>query len=246
MILEFTFFQQQVSSLIKVDLHSHLIPKMDDGARSIERSIEIILELKKMGYQKLITTPHVSDMFQNSTKTILEGYRALKEELKKRKIDIAIEIAAEYYIDENFKKLLAKRDLLTFGREKYLLFELSYFTKIEDLEMLIYEMKLAGYRPVLAHPERYPYFHNSIDEYTNLKSKTGVLFQINIISITNYYSKEVGSIAKKLIKHGLVDFIGSDTHHKQHIKYLKRSFSHSLYKKIFKLNNILNNSLYKK
>ena len=238
----FSFFKKQTKSLVGVDMHSHLIPSIDDGAKDMKRTIALILELKEMGYHKLITTPHVSDMFPNSSKKILDGYNDLKTELKKRKINIEVEVAAEYYADETFEKLLNKKDLLSFGDKKYLLFELSYFTPHSNLDTLIQEIKLAGYTPVLAHPERYVYLHNSIDKYLHLKS-LGVLFQINLNSIANYYSEEVTKMVKQLILHGLVDFIGSDTHHKRHTKYLKGSLSLSLYKKIFKKNTILNDTL---
>ena len=236
------FFDKTTESLVSVDIHSHLIPTIDDGAKDMERSIELILALKEMGYKKLITTPHISDMFPNSTKTILDGYNNLKSELKRRDIEIEIEVAAEYYADETFEELLKKRDILTFGKEMYLLFELSYFTSPRDLESLVHEIKMAGYTPVLAHPERYVYFHNDISQYHNLKS-LGVLFQINFISLENYYSVEITNIVKKLIVDGLVDFIGSDIHHRRYIKFLEKSLNGSLYKKIFKKNTILNDLL---
>jgi tyrosine-protein phosphatase YwqE len=238
----FSFKEKQ--SLVSVDIHSHLIPAIDDGAKDMERSIELILSLKEMGYKKLITTPHVSDMFLNSSSDILNSYTNLKRELIKREIGIEIEVAAEYYADETFEKLLSEGDILTFGKEKYLLFELSYFTSPQDLESLVYDIKLAGYTPVLAHPERYVYLHNNISKYQNIKDM-GVLFQINLVSIESYYSEEVMKTVKELILNGMVDFIGSDTHHKRHLKFLKKSFSSALYKKIFKHNKILNNTLFK-
>ena len=241
MTLPFFSFKAK-QSLVKVDIHSHLIPRIDDGAKNMERSIELILSLKEMGYKKLITTPHVSDMFLNSSTNILEGYKALKAELLERNIAIELEVAAEYYADENFEKLLSTKDILTFGKEKYLLFELSYFTPHQELESLIYEIKLAGYTPVLAHPERYVYLHHNLANYKNIKAM-GVLFQLNLTSITGYYSDEVSEVARKLIVNGMIDFIGSDTHHRQHIKFLKKSFTKGLYTKIFKRNCILNDGL---
>jgi len=243
MTFNFSFLKKEIKTLVAVDLHSHLIPGIDDGVKEMERAIELVLELKGMGYTKLITTPHVSDMFPNSTQTILDGYEALKVALHRRNIEIEIEVAAEYYADETFEKLLEEKDILTFGKENYLLFELSYFTRPQELESLIHDIKLAGYTPVLAHPERYTYFHHDINEYLKLKSTTGVLFQINLNSITGYYSEEVAKVVKKLINHNLVDFIGSDAHHRRHTKYLQKSFSHALYKTIFKCNTILNNTL---
>ena len=238
------FSSKNQQSLVSVDIHSHLIPAIDDGAKDMERAVELILSLKEMGYKKLITTPHISDMFLNRSEDILKAYSNLKSELNKRSIDIEIEVAAEYYADENFEKLLSQGDILSFGEEKYLLFELSYFTSPQDLESLVYEIKLAGYTPVLAHPERYVYLHNNIKKYQNIRDM-GVLFQINLVSISNYYSEDVMKTVKLLIVNGMVDFIGSDTHHTRHIKFLKKSFSIALYKKIFKHNKILNNTLLK-
>jgi len=232
--------------MITVDIHSHLIPRIDDGAKDIERSIELISSLKNMGYTKLITTPHISDMFPNSSETILNGYRALRAKLKEQKINIELEVAAEYYADETFEKLLKKRDILTFGGEnKYLLFELSYFTKPKNLESLIQEIKLAGYTPVLAHPERYVYFHDALDSYVKLKA-LGVLFQINLNSMVNYYSDDITKVVKKLISNGLVDFIGSDAHHRRHLRFLEKSLADTFYTQILKKNSILNNTLDKK
>jgi tyrosine-protein phosphatase YwqE len=238
----FQFFDRTAENFVNVDIHSHLIPSIDDGAKNMERSIEMILSLKEMGYSKLITTPHVSDMFPNSKQTILDGYSKLKEELDKREIEIDLEVAAEYYADDTFDMLLKQRDILTFGAEKYLLFELSYFTEPQDLEGLIQEIILAGYTPVLAHPERYTYFHNDFTKYEQLKS-TGVLFQINLNSVVGYYSSEIEKVVKNLINEGLVDFIGSDTHHRQHLKALKACFKSSEYRKVLKKNKLLNDTL---
>ncbi len=239
----FSLFSKQKQSSLQVDIHSHLIPSIDDGAKNMDESIELILELKKMGYKKLITTPHISDMFPNSKETILHEFQKLKEEVKRRKIAIELEVAAEYYADESFEKLLTKGNLLSFGKGNYLLFELSYFTKPQDLESLIYEIQQAGYTPVLAHPERYTYFHDSIENYKRLKRVTDVLFQLNIVSIANYYSKQIKKVAKELIDAGLIDFMGSDTHQKRHTTYLKKTFSDTYYKKSLRKNVILNDIL---
>jgi len=237
-----SFTLKNKKSLVSVDLHSHLIPFIDDGVKDLKQSIKLISHLENMNYKKLIISPHISDMFPNSSIIIRKGFNSLKEELLNRNIKIEIEIAAEYYADESFELLLKKGDILSFGKEKYLLFELSYFTLPIDLESLIYDIKLAGYTPVLAHPERYSYFHGSLKKYQDLK-KMGVLFQINLVSISNYYSSKITKIVKELILNGMVDFIGSDTHHQAHTKALEEVLSSSLYLKIFKYNTILNDTL---
>jgi len=239
----FSFFGLNSKKLLSsVDLHSHLIPGIDDGAKDLETSLLLIKELKALGYKKLITTPHISDMFPNSSRTILEGYRILKEELSKQNIQIELEIGAEYYADEQFEILLESNDILSFGKERYLLFELSYFTPPQDIDNLIYDIKLKGYTPVLAHPERYLYWHLDFNKYRELK-EMGTLFQINLNSTVGYYNKDIQHIAEELITQSLVDFIGSDTHHMTHITSLKRSLNQALYKKIFKYNTILNDTL---
>jgi len=238
--LSFAFKNRK--SLVHTDIHSHLIPAIDDGAKDLERSIELIVALKDLGYRKLITTPHISDMFSNSSDQIKEGYLILKNELFNRGIDIEIEVAAEYYADKYFEKLLSQNDILSFGEKKYLLFELSYFTYPQNLESLIYDIKLAGYTPILAHPERYIYFHHSLKEYQLLKDM-GVLFQINLTSVANYYSSDITKTVKELIHHGLVDFIGTDLHHRGHLKAVESSLSTALYSKIFRKNIILNNKI---
>ncbi len=233
---------REINQEICVDIHSHLIPGIDDGSKRMEDSISMILSLKSLGYKKLIITPHIkSDQFPNSIEIIKDGFFKLVGELLERGIDMEIEVGAEYFVDEHFYALLRAKDILTFGKN-YLLFEFSYYTPPRDLRNLIHEIKLAGYIPVLAHPERYAYFHDDFSKYEELK-EWGVLFQININSISGYYSKAPQTIVKKLIKNSMVDFVGSDTHHKRHIKALEEGLKSSLYRQIFKKNSILNNNL---
>jgi len=236
------FFQHQSKSLNVVDIHSHLIYDIDDGASDIDKSIELIKELSLLGYEKLITTPHISNSFPNSKKTILEKLDVLRDELLKKDISIDIEVGAEYYIDDYFENILESDEILSFGEENYLLFEFSHFTPPRDVEDIVYEMILKGYKPVLAHPERYIYWHSNFDKYIELKDMN-VLFQINLNSIVGYYNRDIQAITEKLIKKGMVDFVGSDTHHMTHIKSLQKVISSSLYKKVFKYNKLLNDTL---
>jgi tyrosine-protein phosphatase YwqE len=114
-------------SLIGTDMHSHLLPGIDDGAVDLEDSIQLILHLKEIGYKKFITTPHIFwDMYRNNNEIILEKLKLLREELFRREIDVEIEAAAEYYCDEHFEKLIEDQNLLTFGNKKYVLFEISF------------------------------------------------------------------------------------------------------------------------
>jgi len=225
-----------------VDIHSHLLPGIDDGAKNMGESISLIRRLKDLGFKKLIITPHImSDKYPNDSNVIKKGLVNLKKELQKRNIDIEIEVASEYFLDKHFLALVKSKDVLTFGKN-YLLFELSYTNKPIFLESAIFEMISAGYTPVLAHPERYVFMHKNFNEYKWLKRK-GVLFQINLNSFSGYYSKQVQKIANQLAEEGLIDFIGSDTHKEIQLDHLEKNLNSKVIEKIFKNNTILNESL---
>ncbi len=233
---------KQVENRYFLDIHSHLIPGIDDGAKNMEESISLITNLKNLGLKKLIITPHVmSHRYPNNSLTIKAGLRDLKEELVKRKIQIELDVAAEYYLDEYFIKLLEKRDILTFG-DNYLLFESAYGIKPQNYESLVFEINVAGYKPVLAHPERFLFMHRDFKIYEVLKEQ-GVFFQLNLNSLSGYYSKPVQNIAHKLVERGWIDFIGSDTHHQKHIDTFSKNLNSSVVENIFKKNTILNDTL---
>ena len=209
-------------SVIGTDVHSHLIPGIDDGADSLENSIELIKGLKNLGYKKIITTPHVmSDMYPNTKDGILRGYEKVKEALIQRNIQVEFEAAAEYFVDQHFEELISKNELLTFG-DNYVLFELPFGEAPLDLKNIIFDLQMAGYRPVMAHPERYPYWHKKMDVFHELHLKD-VILQININSLSGQYSPEVQQTALKMIDARLVKMVGSDTHHLGHIELLSRS-----------------------
>ncbi|MEA2072542.1 MAG: CpsB/CapC family capsule biosynthesis tyrosine phosphatase [Campylobacterota bacterium] len=225
-----------------VDLHSHLIPGIDDGSKSMNESIELILGLKALGFTKLITTPHIMrHRYANTSEIILSRLDDVREELKRQEIDIELEAASEYYLDEHLLELINKRDILTFG-ENYLLFEMSYTLKPLNLESVIYEMKVAGYQPVLAHPERYFFMHEDFSIYKRLKEQ-GLLFQVNLNSFGGYYSKPVQKVAHALMEKGWIDFLGSDTHKSSHLEHFRKNLNSKILKKIFEKNTILNNQL---
>jgi protein-tyrosine phosphatase len=227
---------------IKTDIHSHLIPGIDDGVKDLEEAISMVKALKNMGYERLVITPHVmSQKYNNSSKDIKEGFDALKKKIEKDGINIKLFIAAEYYLDEHLLDLIEKKDILTFS-DHYILFELSFASAPLFLEDAIFLMQTKGYKPVLAHPERYHYFHFSFDKYQDIKGK-GVLFQLNINSFNGYYSKPVKKMAIKLMKEGMVDFLGSDTHGKRHIDALKASLNSFAFNRYLKRNTILNDAI---
>jgi len=227
---------------ITTDLHSHLIPGIDDGSKSMEESIEMIEAFVAQGYTKLITTPHIMNhRYPNSRAIIEEGLAALKAELKARDIKIEIEAASEYYLDETVMALVEARDIMTFG-DNYMLFEMSYVQPLHYLEEMVFEIEVAGYRPVLAHPERYIYMHDDFSKYERLK-EIGLLLQVNVPSLGGYYSKPVRTAAKKIADAGMIDFIGSDAHKMRHLDALQKVRAEKEYARIFEKNTILNNTL---
>lgn len=207
-------------SQLAVDLHSHLIPGIDDGTKTLDDSIQLILELKALGFHKIITTPHImSDYYRNTPEAINSGLYLLRTELLKRNIDIEIEAAAEYYYDEYFLELLKTDNLLTIHKE-YLLFELSYLTKPSGIDEVIFKIQTKGLKPLLAHPERYPFL--KMADYTKYK-EAGCLFQLNILSLTGHYGEQAMNNATQLIELGYIDFLATDLHHMHHIHLIKKN-----------------------
>jgi len=198
--------------LSTTDLHSHLLPGIDDGVQSIEESLEVIKGFVNLGFKKLVTTPHVMhDFYRNDAAIISSKLEEVRTAVSKESLDIEIEAAAEYYLDEYFLSLInSKSNLLTFG-DNYVLFELSFMTKPLTIKEAVFSMQTNGYKPVLAHAERYLYYHDSIKDLQEL-ANNGVLLQLNLLSLSGYYSKAVKKMATKLIDLGLISFIGSDCH----------------------------------
>lgn len=231
--------KHQNFSVLKTDMHSHILPGIDDGAPDLETSINLIKELKKLGYKKLIATPHImSDIHPNTPEIIKEKLEIVKNEVRNQEIDIEIEAAAEYLLDENFETILDNKNWLLFG-DKYILVELSFIAPPRNLESYIFRLRTHGLTPVLAHPERYLYFVEEYYRYGRLK-EMGCKFQINLLSLTGYYGREVKSNALKLLRKNWVEFLGSDCHSMKHVEYLTQGFRKNAYEKVFsnfKFNN---------
>lgn len=201
-----------------VDIHSHLLPGIDDGAKDIEDSINLITKMRSYGIKNFITTPHVmGELYPNSSEIILEKLTLVKEELKNRGLhDVSFSAAAEYMMDEQFMNRLEKDDILTL-KDNFMLVEMSFSNPPLNLFEIIFEIQLKGYKPILAHPERYSFYHNDMNKYYKLK-KAGCLFQLNLLSLSLNYGKGVQKASYDLLKNNLYDFVGSDTHHLNHLK----------------------------
>ncbi|OSY88131.1 histidinol phosphatase [Tenacibaculum holothuriorum] len=226
-----------------VDIHSHLLPGIDDGAKNLDHSIELISKMYSYGIKNFITTPHVlGDLYPNSSETILNKVEEVKAELNNRGLDdIQFRAAAEYMMDEKFVERLKNDDILTL-KDNFVLVEMSYFNAPYNLYDILFEIQLKGYKPVLAHPERYNFYHQDFQNYYKLK-KAGCLFQLNLLSLTEQYGKGVQKTAQKLIKENLYDFVGTDTHHMNHLRLLKKIGDKKTVKTINEL--LLNNKKFK-
>ena len=204
-------------SVIGTDMHSHFIPSIDDGSDSVATSIALIKGLVKLGYKNIITTPHVmSDHYPNSSEDILNGLEKVKKGLITEGVNINVHAAAEYYLDEYFLDLLEKEPLLTLW-DNYVLVEMSFYSPPRGWEDYFFKIALKGYQPILAHPERYPYFHKSYVEYAEIREK-GVALQVNVLSLTGYYGESVKKTAFRLLDDKLIDFLGTDMHHVRHLE----------------------------
>lgn len=230
-------------SVLRCDMHSHFIPGIDDGAPTMEDSLALISEFSKLGYKKVITTPHImSDAYRNTPEIILDGLAKVRVALKTAGIPIEIEAAAEYYLDFSFEKLIDERKVLTFG-SNYVLFELAFINPPDSLYSVIFKLITNGYKPVLAHPERYNFWHHDFKKYEELVEK-GVLFQLNLNSLSGHYSPAVQKIAERMIDQDMISFLGSDCHHMGHIEILKHKtlYENSLHK-LLASGKLLNSTL---
>lgn len=214
-----------------VDIHSHLLPGIDDGAKTIDESIKLIERMDRRGVVDFITTPHVmGDVWENSTATIKEKEAELKQALLEKGYDhINLHAAAEYMMDNNFSELLANDDLLTL-KGKYLLVEMSFLNQPFNLYEILFQIMSKGYIPVLAHPERYNYYHDNFKEYERL-IQVGCLFQLNLLSLSEHYGKQVNKMAYELLKKGMYTFVGTDTHNSHH-QYAIKSIANQKNRKL--------------
>lgn len=215
----------------QTDIHSHVLPGIDDGSPDIDTSVRLIRGLHDLGIRKIIATPHViSDLYRNTPQTISQALNLLKPVLEQEGLNIEIHTAAEYMMDDFFVKKLRSGEKLMTLRDWTVLTEQSYATPTTNLNEICFELITAGYQPVLAHPERYMFYHNDFSIYGRLKDQ-GFLLQVNMLSLTGYYGKPVAKAARFLFDHDLVDFVGTDLHHDRHLAMLRAPENQELFHK---------------
>ncbi len=232
---------------LRVDVHSHLLPALDEGSKNIEESISMIAALRNLGFQKLILTPHImAGFYPNSPHKIKQHLLVLREHLEEQQIDVEIDAAAEYYLDAFFlKELLSKNELMTFNTEdgkQYLLFETQHLHEPKQLFEVIKRIVRRGYIPVLAHPERYNYLQRDRLLVHQLY-ETGILFQVNINSFSGYYGNESRELAEYLSVAQMISFLGTDCHKEEHIEMLQKTMDSPMYQTVLRAGEILNNRI---
>jgi len=205
------------------DIHNHILPGIDDGAQNIEDSIGLLEKFRDLGIKKFIATPHImNDYYPNTPETINNSLSLLRKGINDNENlkNTEIRFAAEYMMDQNFLDLLKSEKLLTL-KENLVLVEMSYFQAPINLNEILFKLQTNGYKPVLAHPERYAFYHSKdLSKYEELKNR-GCLFQLNTLSLTPHYGSNMQKTAYELLENGMIDFIGSDTHRIQHIEKLQ-------------------------
>lgn len=204
-----------------IDIHNHILPSIDDGAKTVEDSISLIKEFSEFGVTKFIATPHImNNYYPNTPETINNSLLLLKDELLKRDLrHVSIEASAEHMIDDNFESILEEGKVMPI-RKMYLLVEMSYLQASINFDEAIQKVAKNRYFPILAHPERYMYLHNNFSKYLQYK-KDGILFQMNFLSLSDFYGKEVQKKAVKLLEDESIDFVATDIHNIHQMEKLK-------------------------
>lgn len=224
------------------DIHNHLIPGIDDGSPSPDESISMIEGIRSLGFERIVTTPHImSDYFRNTPQSIENGLQRLTDKIAENNLEISIKAAAEYYIDYAFSGLIEQGALLSFGNN-YILTELPLSGPAANLNEVFFSLQVKKYRPILAHPERYTYWLNQFDVFEDLKNR-GVLFQLNLLSLTGHYSPLTKRLAEKLIDADMIDFVGTDLHRARQIELVRPVFSNKHFQKLYESGRLKNLSV---
>lgn len=230
-------------SLLKADMHSHLLPGIDDGSPDIKTSIELVRGMMDLGYSKLITSPHIMwDMYKNTREIILEKLELLRSAVQEAGLDVEINAAAEYYLDDHVHGLVKNNEPLLTVSKNMVLVEFSMAFPSHSLKDILFDMQMQGYQPIIAHPERYIYLERSKDFYEELKD-IGCLFQVNLLSLIGHYGRTQQELAQYLIKKGYYDLAGTDLHHTRHLDALHSRDLGPQLQKLLDTGKIINNQL---
>ncbi len=224
------------------ELHCHVIPDVDDGSSSLKESIEICKRLKALGVNKILATPHCTEStFENTVETIKPQFDSLVEGLSSSGVDLELHFSFEYRMDDNFINIFKNKQIKPLPGN-YVLVENSFIQPSWNLENLLYELKVQGYRPILAHPERYAYYLSDKSVYTKLYEQ-GTLFQVNFLSFAGFYGKNVQRAALWMLDKGYVDFVGTDCHNLTQLQAIEDFLKSKAYQKMKDKFELMNDTL---
>lgn len=233
----FNFFKRNSNTVLtnipnlSQDIHSHILPGIDDGSPDIETSLLLIKGLNNLGIIKSVATPHIiGDTYRNTFESINTALQKVKIACAEAGINMELSAAAEYMLDDHFMALLRKKEPLLALEKNFILTELSYVTQPDNLEVMSFEMLTAGYQPIMAHPERYFFYQKNYDGFFRLK-ELGFLLQVNLLSLTGYYGAAAGKAAKFIFENNLADLVGTDMHHLRHLQLLSKNENLATFKK---------------
>lgn len=235
MLMLFNFFKSKGNSesrlFYRTEIHCHIMPGVDHGASTVNDSLELIEAERRWGIDRFILTSHVTeDTFENNPETLAEGFARLKEGVDKVEMPVRMAYSAEYRLDTLFMEQLRQNRIVPMPGN-YLLVENSYIQEPMGLDNLLFDLKVKGYKVIMAHPERFPYYHGNASRYEQLHS-AGNLFQVNLLSLAGFFGKDAKKVAEWMAKQGMVDFLGSDVHHMRHVEAIDAYLKSSDYRKL--------------
>ena len=227
-------------SFLKTDIHSHMLPGIDDGADGMRESVHLIKGMYELGYRKMIITPHVRfGSFDNDTGEFENRLQDVRYALEQVNIPMELEVGAEHTIDEGFYGHFKRGELKHFGRNKYLLIEFPFTSLPMGIKDTVFELQSAGYNLILAHPERYLYLREQPDMIKYLHD-SNILFQLNILSLIGFYDKPTHKFADWLIKQDYIDIAGSDLHHQKHLDGIAKAKTNKYLYKLTESDRLMN------
>lgn len=224
-------------------MHSHILPGIDDGSPDVDTSLMLVKGLYDLGIRKCIATPHIiGDLYRNTDETIEAALNKLQKACDAAAMPMQLSAAAEYMLDDYFMELLQQQKPLRTLHKNILLTEIAYTSEPVNLQEIVFHIITSGYQPVLAHPERYLYFHHNYKGYKKLK-ELGFMLQVNLLSLTGYYGKDIARAARYLLDEGLVDLVGTDLHHNRHLSAFRSEKNLALWGKYIRNEKLINSDL---
>ncbi len=228
---------------IGADMHNHLLPGIDDGSPDVETSLYLMDHLMQLGYSKIYCTPHVlGEVHPNTPQTIEAAYQQLQTAATEKGWNTLKGFSAEYMIDYDFESILEKENFVPLPGKRVLI-EMSFAVESPNIREMIFQLQTKGYEPILAHPERYPFYFDRFDKYESFLD-AGADLQINILSLAGYYGKPSQKIAEKLLDEQFVTWVGTDLHHDRHLAALiKLAADKNIIKRLERIKLLKNRSL---